>query len=168
MTKGEGNLGWGQVLLPTVRPEFAGLSTIKSLSTSVDHFLDSLRRSLTCFLANTLNSSCKIHGLPHCQFWQVQICLLNIGCCPLGDELIEGLAIVGQLSSNLHYSCFRIALWLYFLKLLPDLIHDTISKSSLWSHEWRSDKANLVILQGYGRESAFRYLWRELQFLVWQ
>ena len=56
----------------------------------------------TSFVPYTLNTSCKVHRLPDSQLWQVQVGLLNVGCCPLWDEALEGDAIVCDLACDLR------------------------------------------------------------------
>ena len=53
---------------------------------------------LTSLVPHALDASCKVHGLPDSQLRQVQVGLLNVGCCPLRDEAFEGDAVVCDLS----------------------------------------------------------------------
>ncbi len=57
---------------------------------------------LTCFMPHPLDASRKVHRLSDCQLWEMQIDLLNVGCCPLWDEALEGDAIVRDLPCDLQ------------------------------------------------------------------
>lgn len=59
---------------------------------------------MTCFVAGALATSSKVKRFPDCQLRQVAVCLVDIGSCPLRDELLEAVPIVGDLAMRLHSS----------------------------------------------------------------
>lgn len=56
----------------------------------------------TCFVTCALTSSSKVEGFPHCQLRQMGVCLIDVCCSPLWDEVLEGVAIVGDGAMHLH------------------------------------------------------------------
>ena len=59
---------------------------------------------VTCFVTSALATRSKVKGFPHCQLRQVGVCLIDVGCCSLRDELLEAVPIVGNLAMCLHSS----------------------------------------------------------------
>ena len=53
-------------------------------------------------LVVTLRPGCKVKGLPNSELGVVVVHLVNVGSCPLGQELLEGFAIECDLASGLQ------------------------------------------------------------------
>jgi len=57
---------------------------------------------VTCFMTCSLGSGSKVKSLSDCQLWQVCVCLSDVCSCPLRDELLESVPIVGDFTMHLQ------------------------------------------------------------------
>ena len=57
---------------------------------------------LTSLVPHALAARAEVEGLPHSQLPQVDVSLIHIGCCAAWHELVEMLAIVGDVATNLQ------------------------------------------------------------------
>ena len=62
----------------------------------------------TSLVACALASCSKVEGLPDCQLCQVYVLLVNVAGGPFRNELIKGVAIVGDATLRLQPSAARL------------------------------------------------------------
>ena len=53
-------------------------------------------------MAYTLDARCEVKGLTHSQLGGVVVSLINVGGCAWHIELLEAMAIVGDIALDLH------------------------------------------------------------------
>ena len=59
---------------------------------------------LTSLVPHALAARTEVKGLPHSQLPQVDVSLIHVGCCAAWHKLVEVLAIVGYVATDLQGS----------------------------------------------------------------